>query len=126
MSVDRAKVEQAIRLLLEGIGEDPDREGLKDTPQRVAEMYEEILGGIGVDPTPIVTVVPGAAERAVPDERVVLGDDEVSAPVANDVKLPELSFVEVSAFLARHGLPVPQIHAVEPSERWIGGGPGTS
>jgi len=60
MSVDRGKVEQAVRLLLEGIGEDPDREGVKDTPRRVAEMYDEILGGIGIDQTPIVTVVPGA------------------------------------------------------------------
>lgn len=39
--VDRRKVEQAIRLFLEGIGEDPDREGLKDTPRRVANMWLE-------------------------------------------------------------------------------------
>ena len=58
--VDRAKIERAVRLLIEGIGDDPDRDGLKDTPRRVAEMYEEILAGIGVDPEPIVTVVPGA------------------------------------------------------------------
>lgn len=44
--VDKAKVEQAIRLLLEGIGEDPDREGLKDTPDRIARMYTEIYGGL--------------------------------------------------------------------------------
>jgi GTP cyclohydrolase IA len=41
--VDKAKIEQATRLLLEGIGEDPDREGLRDTPRRVAELYEEII-----------------------------------------------------------------------------------
>ena len=58
--VDKAKIEQAVRMLLEGVGDDPDRDGLKDTPRRVAEMYEEILAGIGVDPEPIVTVVPGA------------------------------------------------------------------
>ena len=44
--VDKAKVEQAIRLLLEGIGENPDREGLKDTPDRIARMYTEIYGGL--------------------------------------------------------------------------------
>ena len=44
--VDKAKVEQAIRLLLEGIGEDPDREGLKDTPDRIARMCTEIYGGL--------------------------------------------------------------------------------
>ena len=44
--VDKAKVEKAIALLLEGIGEDVNREGLLDTPQRVARMYEEICGGL--------------------------------------------------------------------------------
>ncbi len=59
-TIDHAKIEQAVRLLLEGVGDDPDRDGLRDTPRRVAEMYGEILAGIGVDPEPIVTVVPGA------------------------------------------------------------------
>ena len=44
--VDKAKVEAAIQLLLEGIGEDVNREGLADTPTRVARMYEEICGGL--------------------------------------------------------------------------------
>lgn len=47
--VDHKKVEQAIRLLLEGIGEDPDREGLVETPDRIARMYEEICGGMNED-----------------------------------------------------------------------------
>lgn len=47
--VDKNKVEQAIRLLLEGIGEDPTREGLVDTPNRIARMYEEICGGMDED-----------------------------------------------------------------------------
>jgi GTP cyclohydrolase I len=59
-AVDREKVQQAVRLILEGIGEDPDREGVRDTPRRVADMFEEIFSGVGVDPTPIATVVPGA------------------------------------------------------------------
>ena len=44
--VDKPKVEQAIRLLLEGIGEDTEREGLKDTPDRIARMCMEIYGGL--------------------------------------------------------------------------------
>ena len=51
MTMDHAKIEQGVRLLLEGIGEDPDREGLLDTPRRVALMYEEICSGIGSDPS---------------------------------------------------------------------------
>jgi len=41
MHIDKEKIEKAIRLFLEGIGEDPDREGLKDTPKRVSKMWEE-------------------------------------------------------------------------------------
>ncbi len=47
--VDEEKVQQAIRLLLEGIGEDPEREGLIDTPRRVARMYSEVLAGMDED-----------------------------------------------------------------------------
>jgi len=43
--VDEKKVKEAISLLLEGIGEDVNREGLKDTPDRIARMYTEILAG---------------------------------------------------------------------------------
>lgn len=48
--VDKARVKAAIASLIEAIGEDPGREGLASTPQRVAEMYDEIFGGVGVDP----------------------------------------------------------------------------
>lgn len=48
---DHAKVEQGVRLILEGVGENPNREGLQDTPARVARMYEEILQGMHQDPT---------------------------------------------------------------------------
>lgn len=47
--VDREKIQAGIRLLLEGIGEDPNREGLIETPDRIARMYEEIYGGLGED-----------------------------------------------------------------------------
>ena len=45
--MDRESIERGVRLILEGIGEDPDREGLAGTPARVAEMYEEIFAGLG-------------------------------------------------------------------------------
>ena len=44
--IDQQKIEAATRLLLEGIGEDPDREGLLETPERVARMYAEVCGGL--------------------------------------------------------------------------------
>lgn len=47
--IDQKKIEEAIRLLLEGIGEDPKREGLIETPNRIARMYEEICGGMEQD-----------------------------------------------------------------------------
>lgn len=45
-NIDKNKIEQGIRLLLEAIGENPQREGLKETPQRIARMYEEIFAGM--------------------------------------------------------------------------------
>lgn len=53
--VNQAKVKEAIKLLLEGIGEDVTREGLIDTPDRIARMYEEILGGMGQDPAEVLS-----------------------------------------------------------------------
>jgi GTP cyclohydrolase I len=47
--MDSAKITEGVRLILEGIGEDPEREGLRDTPRRVADMYAEIFAGIGKD-----------------------------------------------------------------------------
>lgn len=48
--MDASKIEQGVRLILEGVGEDPEREGLRDTPARVARMYGEILSGMHQDP----------------------------------------------------------------------------
>ena len=53
---DRQKVEQAVALLLEGIGEDPGREGMKETPRRVADMYEEVLSGMHQDPEAVLDI----------------------------------------------------------------------
>lgn len=48
--MDKEKIERAVRDILEAIGENPDREGLVETPKRVAAMYEEIFSGINDDP----------------------------------------------------------------------------
>ncbi len=48
--MDKAKIEEGVRLILEGIGEDPAREGLLETPARVARMYEEVFAGLTEDP----------------------------------------------------------------------------
>ena len=47
--MDKDKIMQGVRLILEGVGEDPEREGLRDTPLRVAKMYEEIFAGLNED-----------------------------------------------------------------------------
>jgi len=73
--MDRPKIEQGVRLILEGIGEDPDRPGLKETPSRVARMYEEIFAGVDADPVSIVTVVEGADF----DEMIMVRDIPLSS-----------------------------------------------
>jgi len=67
---DAKKIEEGVRLILEGIGEDPDRGGLRETPARVARMYEEIFGGVGKDAAELVTVVEGADH----DEMIMVRD----------------------------------------------------
>lgn len=48
--VDEAKIQQAVRMILEAVGEDPDRDGLRDTPARVARMYQEVFSGLHKNP----------------------------------------------------------------------------
>ena len=53
------KIESGVRLIIEGIGEDPERAGIQKTPERVADMFQEILGGIEEDPAVHLTVMHG-------------------------------------------------------------------
>ena len=69
--VDKDKVRSAIRQLLEAIGEDPEREGLVETPDRVARMYEEICSGINDDPKNYLKIF---HEESDSDEMVVVRD----------------------------------------------------
>ena len=50
IGVDTARIEKAVREILLAVGEDPDRDGLVETPGRVARMYAEVFGGLGEDP----------------------------------------------------------------------------
>jgi GTP cyclohydrolase IA len=70
VGVDHARVERAVRELLAAVGEDPDREGLVDTPRRVASMYEELFAGLHADPSHHLNVT-FAAEH---DEIVMVRD----------------------------------------------------
>lgn len=54
--MDKKKLEKAVRTMLEAFGENPQREGLKNTPRRVAEYYEEALCGQKIDPKEVLTV----------------------------------------------------------------------
>ena len=50
MTIDKKRIAAAVREILFAIGEDPDREGLRETPRRVARMYQELFSGIQRDP----------------------------------------------------------------------------
>ena len=53
--INKDKIQEAVKLFLEGIGEDPSREGLVETPDRIARMYEEIFGGLNMDAVEILS-----------------------------------------------------------------------
>lgn len=55
--MDQEKIEQAVRMILEAIGEDPDREGLRETPARVGRMYQEVFAGLHAEPREILTKI---------------------------------------------------------------------
>ncbi|HUS61116.1 MAG TPA: GTP cyclohydrolase I FolE [Acidimicrobiales bacterium] len=68
--VDRARIANAVREILEAIGEDPDRDGLQRTPARVAAMYDEVFAGLGQDVDSILDVTFDASH----DEMVMVRD----------------------------------------------------
>lgn len=78
MSVDRARVERLTRELLEAIGEDPDRPGLKQTPTRMGDLYAEFFAGVGEDAAaPLahtISVARGPAPDTLPSGAVLLRD----------------------------------------------------
>lgn len=73
ISIDTEIIRESILSLLKAVGEDPEREGLKKTPERVARMYTELLGGYTTDPEKIVN---GALFNINYDEMVIVRDIE--------------------------------------------------
>lgn len=78
MAVDKARVERLTRELLEAIGEDPERPGLKQTPGRMAELYAEFFAGVSEDAAaPLaytISVSRGPAPETLPSGAVMLRD----------------------------------------------------
>ena len=73
MNIDIESAKKAVHSLLQAVGEDPEREGLKNTPDRVARMYSELLSGYGTDPAKIIN---GALFNINYDEMVLVRDIE--------------------------------------------------
>jgi GTP cyclohydrolase I len=68
--MDLKKIEKGVRLILEGVGEDPERPGLKETPDRVARMYQEIFAGLETPTEELLKAIEGETH----DEMVLLKD----------------------------------------------------
>jgi GTP cyclohydrolase I len=68
--MDVKKIEKGVRMILEGIGEDPDRAGIRETPERVARMYLEIFSGLETPTEEILKHIEGESH----DEMVILKD----------------------------------------------------
>jgi GTP cyclohydrolase I len=73
--VDLGRIAKGVRMILEGIGEDPDREGLRDTPERVADMYAELTAGMREDPSQHVVPLTGNKH----DEMVIVKDISIAS-----------------------------------------------
>lgn len=68
--MDSQKIEKGVRLILDGIGEDTGRPGLKETPRRVAEMYEEVFAGLGKSPEELLRPIQDESH----DEMILVKD----------------------------------------------------
>jgi GTP cyclohydrolase I len=95
--VDLEKIAAGVRLILEGIGEDPGRAGIVETPVRVAEMFAEVCGGLHEDPAEEVKVIPVETQ----DEIVMVKD----IPLASLCEHHLLPFTGVAhiAYVPRDG-----------------------
>ena len=89
--MDAEKIKKAVRLLLEAIGEDPQREGLRDTPERVARMCEEIFAGTGQDASQIITPL-----KAPDHDEIVLVKDIPFYSMCEHHILPFMGFAHVA------------------------------
>jgi GTP cyclohydrolase I len=96
--VDLPRAAAAVRELLLAVGEDPDRDGLKDTPQRVARAYAEIFSGLAMDPADVLTT----SFELGHDELVLVRDIEVFSTCEHHL-LPFHGIAHVGYIPGRHG-----------------------
>ncbi|MER3429437.1 MAG: GTP cyclohydrolase I FolE [Blastocatellia bacterium] len=73
--IDRRKIAAGVRLIIEGIGENPDRDGLKKTPERVADFYVELTEGMWQDARQHIVPLPGDSH----DEMVIVKDISIAS-----------------------------------------------
>lgn len=74
---DSEKIQKAVRMILEALGEDPEREGLKDTPQRVARMYDEVFEGLRYSNDEIAAMYDKCFDEVSENNLVVVKDIEI-------------------------------------------------
>ena len=106
--VDGARIERAVHELLLAIGEDPERDGLRRTPQRVAESYAEFFGGLGVDPVALLA------------DAVPVGTTDSGAEATSDAVV--LRGIDFRSVCEHHLLPFTGVAHVAygPDERIVG------
>ena len=73
--IDLKKIAEGVRLMLEGMGEDPERDGLRKTPERVADFYAELTEGMWIDPKEHIVPLPGDSH----DEMVIVKDLSIAS-----------------------------------------------
>jgi GTP cyclohydrolase I len=96
--VDRPRIEAAVREILVAIGEDPDRDGLRDTPARVARSYDELFAGLSQDPAETVAAVFDLGHH----EMILVKDIEVYS-VCEHHLLPFHGVAHVAYIPGEHG-----------------------
>jgi len=95
---DIEKIKKGIRLILEGIGEDPDRPGIVETPERVARMYQEVFGGMHIDAGRVVKILPDTDRH----EEIVLVKDIPVYSICEHHLLPFIGKAHV-AYIPKQG-----------------------
>ena len=95
--VDLEKIAKGVRLMLEGMGEDPDREGLQRTPERVADFYAELTVGMWEDASEHIVPLPGDSH----DEMVIVKDISI-ASVCEHHLAPFVGVVHI-AYIPKNG-----------------------
>ena len=93
--VDHARVEAAVREILLAVGEDPDRDGLRDTPGRVARSYEELFSGLSTDPAELL-----ATTFDIQHEELVLVRDVEMTSCCEHHLLPFKGVAHIGVILA--------------------------